>query len=55
MPIIDGDTISHMSHSSNLYLNGKRTGDGLSDKEVRERLNNLRNVWYGSKVGRIAE
>lgn len=55
MPIIDGDTISHMSHSSNLYLNGKRTGDGLSDKEVRERLNNLRNVWYGSKVGSIAE
>ena len=55
MPIIDGDTLSHVSHSSNLYLNGKRINGGLSDKEVKERLNTLRRTWYGSKVTLPAE
>ena len=55
MPIIDGDTLSHVAHSSNLYLNGKRINGGLSDKEVKERLNTLRRTWYGSKVTLPAE
>lgn len=55
MPVMDGDTVSQMAHSSNLYLNGKRTSDGLSDREVKERLNQLRNVWYGSRLDRMAE
>ena len=38
MPIIDGDTLSHIGHSSQLYMNGKRAGHGLSDKELKERL-----------------
>ena len=55
MPIIDGDTLNHVSHSSNLYLNGKRLGNGLSDREIKERLNDIRNVWYSSKVRQTAE
>ena len=55
MPIIDGDTLSHVAHSSNLYLNGKRMNYGLSEKEVKERLNTLRHTWYGSKVTLPAE
>lgn len=55
MPIIDGDTLSHVAHSSNIYLNGKRMNQGLSEKEVKERLNTLRHTWYGSKVTLPAE
>ena len=55
MPIIDGDTLNHVSHSSNLYLNGKRLENGLSDREVKERLNDMRNVWYSTKVRQTAE
>ena len=50
MPFIDGDTLSHIAHSSDLYMNGKRASHGLSDKELKERLNTLRHTWYGSKV-----
>lgn len=55
MPIIEGDTISHIAHSSNLYLNGKKATHGLSDKEVKERMNAIRQTWYGSKVALPAE
>ena len=54
MPFVEGDTVSHVAHSSNLYLNGKRIGNGLSDREVKERLNHLSNVWYRSKVGEMS-
>ena len=55
MPIIEGDTLSHVAHSSNLYLNGKRIEHGLSDKEIKERMNVLRHTWYGSKIAQMAE
>ena len=55
MPIIDGDTISHIAHSSSLYMNGKRASHGLSDREVKERLNTLRQTWYGSRITLPAE
>jgi ferric-dicitrate binding protein FerR (iron transport regulator) len=55
MPIIEGDTLNHVAYSSNLYLNGKRLGNGLTDREIKERMNNMRDVWYSSKVGRSVE
>ena len=55
MPIVDGDTISHIAHSSSLYMNGKRASHGLSDREVKERLNTLRQTWYGSRITLPAE
>ena len=55
MPIVEGDTLNHVAHSSNLYLNGKRLGNGLTDREIKERLNDMRDLWYGSKVSRTAE
>ncbi|MBO7068227.1 MAG: FecR domain-containing protein [Bacteroidaceae bacterium] len=55
MPIIEGDTLSHIAHSSNLYLNGKRLDHGLSDKEINQRLNAWRNVWYSSKLTQQTE
>lgn len=55
MPIIEGDTLNNIAHSSNLYLNGKRLEHGLSDKEIKERLNEWRNTWYASKITQMAE
>lgn len=55
MPIVEGDTLNHVAHSSNLYLNGKRLGNGLTDREIKERLNDMRDLWYSSKVSRTAE
>ena len=37
MPFVKGDTLSHVAHSSRLYLNGRRMNHGLSCKEARER------------------
>lgn len=55
MPVVDGDTLSRVSHSSNLYLNGKRLDNGLTDREIKERLNEMQDVWYASKVSCTAE
>jgi len=55
LPVVDGDTLSQVVHSSNLHLNGKRVDHGLSDREIKERLNTLRNVWYGSRVKHAVE
>lgn len=54
MPIIAGDTLNNIAHSSKLYLNGKRLEHGLSDKEIKERLNVLRHTWYASKIAQMA-
>lgn len=55
MPVFSGDTLNNVVHSSNLYLNGKRLGNGLTDKEIKERINSMRDVWYASRVSATAE